>query len=115
MGQVLLILLYVAIVIFGWYCWTTLARRLGYDSPGLIGLGMIVPIISFFVFLFLVFSESPIEQILRGIRRRDGHLGKGRRGELLEPAEPPPTTCPACGAAITPEDARCPSCEIVLH
>ena len=32
-----------------------------------------------------------------------------------QPETPYRTNCPACGAAITPEDARCPECEIVLR
>jgi hypothetical protein len=116
-----LILVYVVVVGFVWYCWATLAGRLGYDWPGFIGLGMLVPIINFFVLLFLVFSESPNEQKLRGVRRRERHPGQRPtveeqpRGELLGPPEPPPTKCPACGAAITLEQARCPDCEIVLR
>lgn len=31
------------------------------------------------------------------------------------PEEPFPTNCPACGAAITPEHARCPDCRIALR
>jgi hypothetical protein len=134
MDPLVLILFYLLAAIFIWYCWTALARRLGYDSPGLIGLGMLVPIINFVVFLYLVFNESPNEQKLHGLLGSKADAGRGPAeqgwpegefagpaveervtGKLPEPEEPPPTRCPACGAAITPDVERCPDCEIVLR
>ena len=42
-----------------------------------------------------------------------GHGGGGP--ERVEPEEGAPHVCPACGAAITPEQVRCPGCDIALR
>jgi hypothetical protein len=113
--------LYLVGAIFGWYCWATLARRLGYRSPGWIGFGMFVPVFGVFIMLYLVFNESPNEQRLRGIdpyapATREGISANPEREPQPEPvAELSPNKCPACDAVITVQSARCPDCGIALR
>jgi hypothetical protein len=74
-------------------------QEVGYESSGWIGLGMLLPIVSVFIFLFLVFSESPNERRLR--------LATGN-GRLVE--EIPPSLRGAVGRRTTAHGVSCVRC-----
>ena len=97
------IMILVAAVLFTWVCMTALAERLGHDQAWLIGLFSLVPIIGFFVFLYLCFGEAPNQ---RRIAELEHKL------ECFEGEEIDLTKCPACGASVTEADTRCPSCKL---
>jgi hypothetical protein len=115
--------LYSVGAMFVWYCWATLARRLGYRSPGWIGFAMLIPVVGLFVMLYLIFNESPNEQRLRGIDPYDPAVREGASASANRESEPQPepvaelspNKCPACNAAITVQSARCPDCGIALR
>ena len=111
MNNPLLLIFYAVVLVFSWLCWSMLARRLGYESAGLLGLGMMIPVVNLFVFCYLVFRESPNEARLRTLTPSPVPVREP------EPAteEAPRTTCPACGATLTTTDARCPECGIRLQ
>jgi len=50
--------------------------------------------------------------LISGTEPERGPRGRKREKETVE--EPPPSNCPACGAAIHPLDRRCPGCDIAL-
>jgi hypothetical protein len=111
MDHPVLLVFYLLAGIFSWFCWASMAQRLGYESTGLIGLGMMIPLVNVFLFLFLVFSESPNEQRLRA---RMVPAAPNLESEAVR-EEATRTECPACGAPITPADVRCPDCGIKLR
>jgi len=57
----LIILSIVPVVIAAWWKIFTKAGH-----PGALGLAMLIPLVSFFVFLWFAFSDWPIEKKLRG-------------------------------------------------
>jgi hypothetical protein len=135
MANLLLWLFYLAAAIFSWYCWARIAKRLGYKSYTLIGLGMMIPGVNLLVLLSLVFTESPNEARLRGLGKLaeewqdsleeevpQAHAGdpapedSPRQDEDRVTDTPPdPSRCPACGGAITTKNVRCPDCGILLR
>jgi len=93
-------LLYAAILLFSWWVWANLAKRLGYDSAVLYGFFMIVPLVGFVLLLMFALTESPNEQKIRMLKS-DG--------------DPKGVRCWTCFEEITPGDVTCPSCGVALR
>jgi hypothetical protein len=60
-------------------------------------------------------AEEDAGEELRRLREENARLREQLAGETGSGASVQPGKCPACGAAITPEAARCPSCQIALR
>jgi hypothetical protein len=52
---------------------------------------------------------------LRRLREENARLREQLAGEKSSEGSAPAGKCPACGATITPEAARCPDCQIALR
>jgi hypothetical protein len=63
---------------------------------------------------FVVAAKKGIEQ-LRRLREENARLREQLSGHPRSEAVVSATNCPACGAAISPEAARCPGCQIALR
>jgi len=94
------ILIYILAAIFAWFCWSVLARRLGYDAPWIAGLLMLIPIVNVGLLLFLVLNESPNEKRLRGA------ASDPEQPDTVSSKE----TCLQCGSALPEDMTSCASC-----
>jgi hypothetical protein len=59
--------------------------------------------------------EEDAAEELRRLREENARLREQLGGESSSGVSVQPGHCPACGAAITPKAARCPSCQIALR
>jgi hypothetical protein len=56
-----------------------------------------------------------VDEELRRLRAENARLREQLSGQSSSEAIRAVTKCPACGAAISPEAARCPDCQIALQ
>ncbi len=95
-----MVIIYLLSAIFAWYCWSVLARRLGYEVPWMAGLLMLIPVVNVGLLLFLVLNESPNEKRLRSA------ASEPEESQTHAPEE----TCLQCGAPMPEDMMSCASC-----